>query len=371
MKKTSEPETAIAGIETEIANLVGRREELLDRKTAAVGELEKARADRRESLSRNGEIDATSTAIRDLKNLVSDLDELLEDLDLQISTATARLAVERDAHDRSQRARELEKIAIATARFAHDVDTAVAALAATVTALHAVLPEDIRLWPAHLATRPPGSVDAGRHTASPREVVAGVVADALAKALPDLFDTSMDVYGYRCALSRITAIGARKDWVSDTRTSPLSAVEAAEVLISRPLKELAENLSSEAIPGGAEVIRLQDAPFSDARPPEEEAFVVKSLSFISSPFGPPKIIGRGRVHLLPKPVVDLAVERGLALSMSSPAGVAAVEEEKRRRELIRGNGDATIRQEDCVALGDVMGLRVHADEIAEVDRAIG
>lgn len=370
MKKIPEPETAIAGIETEIANLVGRREELLDRKTAAAGELEKARADRRESLSRKGDIDAASTAIRDLKNLVSDLDELLEDLDLQISTATERLAVERDAHDRSKRAHELEKIATATTRFAHDVDAAVAALAKTVTALRAVLPEDIRLWPAHLATRPLGSVDSGRHTASPREVVAGVLADTLAKALPDLFDTSND-NGYRCALSRITAMGVRKDWVSDNRTAPLSAVEAAEALISRPLEELARSLASEAIPTGAEVITLHEAYLPSSPPPEEEVFVVKSLSYVSKPFGPAQICGRGRAHPLPKPVADRAVSQGLALRMSSPEGVRAVEEEKRRRDLIRGSGDFSVRHEDCVPLGDVMGLRVHADEISEVDRVIG
>ncbi|MBX4910324.1 MULTISPECIES: hypothetical protein [Rhizobium] len=369
MKKT--PETVIAGIETEIANLVGRRGEILDRHTSAGAKLEKARIDRRENLGRSGDIDTASVEIRDLKNSVSDLSDLVEDLDLQISTATERLAFERHKHDRLKRAQELEKIGITTTKFAHDIDSAVSALAKTVTALRAVLPEDIKLWPAHNATRPPGSVDAGRATASPREVVAGVVADALAKAVPDLFDTSMDLYGYRCALSRITAMGVRKDWVSDTRTSPLSAVEAAELLISRPLKELAENLASEAMPGGAEIIRLPDAPFSDSRPPEEEAFVVKPLSFISSPSGPAQIIGRGRAHFLPKPVVDRAVEEGLAFRMSSPEGVAAAEEERRRRELIRGYGDPSVRHEDCVALGDVMGLRTHADEMAEVDRVIG
>lgn len=371
MKKTPEPETAITGIETEISNLVGRRGALLERKTTATGDLEKARADRRESLGRSGDIEAASTTIRDLKNLVSDLEELLEDLDLQISTATERLAVERDAHDRRKRAHELEKIATATTRFAHDVDAAVAALAKTVTALRGVLPEDIRLWPAHLATRPLGSVDSGRHTASPREVVAGVVADALAKALPDLFDTSMDNDGYRCALSRITAVDLRKDWASDTRTSPLSAVEAAEALISRPLEELAKSLASEAVPTGAEVITLHEAYSPSSPPPEEEVFVVKSLSYVSKPFGPAQICGRGRAHPLPKPVADRAVSQGLALRMSSREGVAAAEEEKRRRELIRGSGDSTIRQDDCIALGDVMGLRVHADEITEVDRVIG
>ncbi|GLR60288.1 hypothetical protein [Rhizobium indigoferae] len=373
MRRLSQPDKAIVSLETELANLNASREKLLAQRVAAIDELDKARADRRESLGQNADIVATSAAVRDLKARIMDLDELLGDVDHDISEISERLARERGVHDRNERADALEKIASATDKRAREIEVAVAGLKLAVIALRAELPEDIKLWPTHYAHRPHGSVDDDNPTASPREVVAGVLADALARALPDLFDLSLDGY-YRSALSRIMVPkGLRADWASDEPTQPLTAVKACEALISEPLRDLANEIragtASVSERGRPQVTYLKDP--SPSRPPDEEVFVTSSLSYFATSVGPPLICGRGRAHMLPKPVADLAIWRELGHRMSSPEGIEALEEAKRRRERIRGYGDGAIRHDDCVALGDVLGLRASEDEIAEVERAIG
>ncbi|MBY3136281.1 hypothetical protein [Rhizobium laguerreae] len=374
MRRVSQPDKTVARLETELANLRASREKLLAQRGAAIDELDKARADRRESLGQNADIVVTSAAVRDLKARITDLDELLADVDHDISDISGRLTRERAAHDRNERADALEKIASATDKRARDVEVAIAGLKSAIIALRGELPEDIKLWPTHYAHRPHGSVDEDNPTASPRELVAGVLADALAQALPDLFDLSRDDY-FRSALSRImTPKGPRADWGSDEPTQPLTAGEACEALISERLRELAKDVRAGTIGPAPESVRrpvtyLKDP--SPTRPPDEQVFVTASLSYFATSAGAPLICGRGRAHMLPKPVADIAISRGLGHRMSSPEGIEAFEEEKRRRERIRGNGDGAIRHEDCAALGDVLGLRASADEIAEVERAIG
>ncbi len=350
MGSTPRPDTTMVSIETKLKNLEARRKKLMEQRTTVAAELEKARAGRSESLGENGDIEAANTAIRELKNQVGDLDELLGDIDLQFSEATDRLTRERDLLDRNKRADALEKIASAATRRARDVDTAIAALASAVIALRSELPADIRLWPRHNANRP----------ASTHEIVAGVLADALARALPDLFDLSNDDYE-RSALSLLVPRAVYSD-----QPTPMSAVDASEALISAQLRELAIGIrtGTEGLP------KERDRDLS--RVPDEEVFIVKSVSYIATPFGPPLICGRRRVHLLPKPVADLVVSQGLGLRMSSPEGIGALEDEKRlRRDGIAVSGDSSIRFEDCVSLGDPMHLRASPEEIAEVERAIG
>ncbi|TCA53740.1 hypothetical protein [Rhizobium leguminosarum] len=374
MRRVSQPDKTLVRLETELANLTASREKLLAQRGAAIDELDKARADRRESLGQNADIVATSAAVRDLKARIMDLDELLGDVDHDISEMSERLTRERGVHDRNERADALEKIASATEKRARDVEVAVAGLTSAVNALRAELPEDIKLWPTHYAHRPHGSVDEDKLTASPRELVAGVLADALARVLPDLFDVSRDDY-CRSALSRIMVPkGPRADWGSDEPTQPLTAVEACEALISERLRELANDIRAGTIESAPESGRRQVTYLKDpspSLPPNEEVFVTSSLSYFATSVGTPLICGRGRAHTLPKPVADLAISRELGHRMSSHEGIEAFEEEKRRRERTRGNGDGAIRHEDCVALGDVLGLRASADEIAEVERAIG
>lgn len=352
--RTPRPAATMVTIETKLANLENRRRKFAEQRAADAEKLEKARARRSESLGQNGDIEAASTAIRELKNRVGDLDELLADIDLQIAEAADRLATERDLADRNRRADALEKIATAAASRARDVDTAVAALVSAVVALRSELPEDIRLWPRRNATRP----------VSRDEIVPSILADALSQALPNLFDLSNTDYD-QSALSLLVPRARYSD-----HPTPMSAVEASEQVISAQLRDLAVGIRTGAVGSAALGERAPDQNSSLVR--DEEIFVVKSVSYIGDPTRPPLICGHRRVHLLPKPVADLVVSQGLGLRMSSPEGIAALEDEKRlRRDSIVVSGGSSIRFEDCVPLGDPMHLRASPEEIAEVERAIG
>ena len=355
--------TTVGSIETEMATLSKRRAEAAARIAEIQAALNEAKSERREILSSDGDLGNLNARIRDLTIELSDLESVVEDIDTQGEDAASRLMQARDAESRAASAAALEKVALASEQHIPQIEKSIATFAKAITALKEDLGDLQSFWPANGSSRPEGSVDTGRANATGREIAAAVAAEALARVLPWAFDLGWAPNGFQAGLFRIFDPDSRQpDWRSHVPNDPLSVVEIMDALVCGRLRK------------EAMAIKGDDAVVDDARPgmpPNVNAFVLKSFSYIATDFGPPMLAGEGWIRSLPLPVAELAEKRGLAVGATSAEGQRLFDEAKnnqRNRKSVSSNHRLT--PSDCVALGDVMGLRLSEDERAEVARVV-
>ena len=149
------------------------------------------------------------------------------------------MAKARDRAERASSAERLEKVASAAEQRVPEIEKAVSAFAKTIFGLKGDL-GDVSLWDSHNANRPEGSPDERNAKATAREVAAGIVAEVLARLMPELFETVSGRDGYRSTLSRIMdPRSAQPDWVADQPTDPLDTAEIVQALVCAPLREQA------------------------------------------------------------------------------------------------------------------------------------
>jgi hypothetical protein len=360
MKSLFKPRNTISAVEAEIGNLGKRRAEISTCIVNAELALAQAREERRESLSTNADFDEITTRIRDLGNQLADLQTVVADIDEQTSHAADRLAKARDVDARAASASALEKIASAAEQRAPEIEKAAAAFSKVVEALKAELGDTMAHLETHLASRPAGSIDAGKAYATGREIAAAIAAEALAKALPELFEMSFTRHGYQAALYRVMDPRApRPNWESDHMAEPISVSKIIAALVSSPLRERAASIRA----GGADILQsvpqlAADPYVPPSAPANVNVFVTDAFSYVGSEFGGLEVVGDGWVRSVPEPVADVAERRDLCVRATSPRGVALLEAARGRK----GDRVGGVKPEDCVQLGDVMGLHASEDE---------
>jgi hypothetical protein len=349
--------TTVDSIETEMATLAKRRAETAARVADIHTALDEAKAERREILSSDGDLGDLSARIRSLTVELSDLESVLEDIDTQGEDAATRLLQARDADERAASAAALEKKALAAEQLILQIEKAVAAFAKPITALKEDLRDLESFWWLEGANRPEGSVDTGRAYATGREIATAVAAEALARALPWAFDLGWTPTGFQAGLFRIFEPGSHQlGWRSRTPNGPLSIADFMEALVCGRLRKEALTIKA------GDTIVDEGLP---SMPPNVTAFVVKSFSYIATHYGPPVLAGAGWVRSLPQPVAKLAEKQGLAVEATSPEGRRLFDEAKnirQNRKSIMSND--RLMPSDCIALGDVMGLRAAPREIS-------
>jgi hypothetical protein len=259
LKNIFKSRTTVSAVEVEIANLEKRRAEIVVRIGDAELALEQAREERREILSTTGDFDGITQRVSEIANQLAGLQIVLIDVDTQGDDALARLTKARDAETRAASAAALEKLALAAESRLPEIEKVAAALAKAVLGLRADLGQDVGFFPAYNATRPDGSVDDGKDKATSREVVAAIVAEVLAKAVPWMFDVASTRDGYRSGLFRVMDPASfQPSWTSDYPTDPLGAAEIVHALVSGPLRERAS-----AIRAGDAAVERPSQPVED------------------------------------------------------------------------------------------------------------
>jgi hypothetical protein len=368
LKNPFKPRTTIGAIEAEMTTLAKRRHEVAERITSVHAALEAARLERRETLSSDGDHAGFTGKIRELTHELADLEALIIDIDTLGEDAAARLARASDEAERAASAAALDKIALAAELRVPEIEKAVATLAKVIGGLKADLGNDVGFWPTHNAVRPEGSIDKRKPQATGREVVAAILADSLARALPWIFDTADTRDGYRSGLFRCMApCASQPTWEATEPTAPLGTSEIIDALVSSPLREKAAALKS----GTTDVEDL--APQADvddyirpSAPANVTVFVTRSFSYLGSEFGGLEIVPEGWQRQVPEPVADIAEARNLCVRATSARGEALLDAARKRK----GTIDRTVRSDDCVELGDCMHFRVSEEERAEVRRAV-
>ena len=361
MKNIFKPRNAASEIETEIGNLEKRRAEIATRIDNEELALQQARDERRELLSTDGSIDQITKRCSEIASQLADLRVVLDDVDAQGADAIARLAKARDKAERTASAERLEKVASAAEQRIPEIEKAAGVFAKAISGLRDEL-GDVTLWGSHNASRPEGSVDERKAKATAREVAAGIVAEVLARQMPWLFETFNGRDGYRSTMSRILdPKSTQPNWTAGQMSDPLSAAEIVQSLVCTPLREQALAIRD----GAADVEKPRQQAVADdyvrpLAPANVPVFVTRAFSYLGSEFGGLEIVPEGWVRNVPEPVAAIAEVRGLCVRASSPRGAALLAAARERK----GSSDIRVRPEDCVELGDVMGLRLSPGERA-------
>lgn len=389
MKNPFKKSSAASDIEAEVTRMKAKRadaERRLETKTRA---LEEARGARLSTLDGDDEvIEQATAAIRVIQAEIAETEELLQDFGRAIAGAEERLAQARDREVRETEAKRIDAAAVAVEKRKADLVKAVNALAAVIKGIAADVPEDIPLWGGEYTYRPDGRDVRNGAGVSAKEAVAGVVADALAAAVPGMADNLRDGGKNRSGILRWLEPEADRPTLGsyEAMTPPLTAADSLDALIvSRLRKRAADIRGGEVAPGEGKIVPPAPPKQQKEEPPNVLVFAKKNFSYVKgiNAMGKPMLAPvRGRwVEWVPEPIAVAAVSRGFALRADEPNGAAAWEDEKAYREnsnVSSFGGPLTFDM--CIPLGDVMGLEqewrdergpLHAEEAEEAARAIG
>lgn len=389
MKNPFKKSSAASDIEAEVARMKAKQadaERRLETKTRA---LEEARGARLTTLDGDDElIEQATVAIRVIQAEIAETEELLEDFGRAIVGAEERLAQARDREIRETEAKRIDAAAVAVEKRKADLVKAVSALAAVIKGIAADVPEDIPLWGGEYLYRPDGR-DVRKHSGvSAKEAVAGIVADALAAAVPGIADNWRDGGKNRSGILRWLEPEADQPTLGsyEATTPPLTAADSLDALIvSRLRKRAADIRGGEIAPGEGQIVPPPSPKPQKEDPPEVQVFVKRSFSYVKgfNPVWPPmlELVGAEWVRWVPEPVARVAVSRGFALRTDDPKGAAAFEAEKERRERPNyGYRVGPLTAEQCAPLGDILGLEqewreeyglLRPEEAEEAARAVG
>ena len=389
MKNPFKKSTAATDIEAEVARMKAKRADAERRLELAGQDLAEAKAARLETLDGDdAAIEAATDKIRAAQSAVSETEELIGDFDHAIAGAEQRLVAAKDREIRETEAKRIDAAAAAVEKRKADLVKTVNALAAVIKGIAADVPEDIPLWGGEYLYRPDGR-DVRKHSGvSAKEAVAGIVADALAAAVPGIADNWRDGGKNRSGILRWLEPEAMHPTLGsyEAMTSPLPAAESLDALIvSRLRKRAADIRGGEIAPGEGKIVPPAPPKPQKEEPPEVQVFVKRSFSYVKgfNPVWPPmlELVGAEWVRWVPEPVAREAVSRGFALRTDDPKGAAAFEAEKERRERPNfGYRVGPLTAEQCVPLGDILGLEqewreehapLHSEEAEEAARAVG
>lgn len=285
---------------------------------------------------------------------IADLQESLTELQEGLVAAEEKKAGEKSAAT-------LEAVAGKVDAAAADLEVAMKAVAKAAKALEAALPPTLAVYEQTGHERPKDREERG--PATPREIVSATVAEALIAVVPEVFDQPRAFYGYEQVLRRFFHLSADRP-AYRTDESPqsgdgLPARTAAQKLISDRLRARAA-----AIRAGEASSMIEDRkPW--APPPvaaeedsisEVSVFVKTSFSYVSNDFGHVELVGNRWTRWVPAPVAEVAIKKGYALSMDTPAGQNAFAAEREYRQNSNVSISSRLTHEDCVPLGDVMKL---------------
>jgi hypothetical protein len=339
---------------------------IAEKHTAAERQVDEHRASRRSALLQDPEADIPAAIRRDLEaaqRFVVELRRDRDDLKRGLEEARAALAHERERGERESAASVLETAGTNLDKVAAELHAAMAGVAKSIERLMSAIPADVASYPADHTTRPAGR--RGGPFASPSEVTAALVAEALYAAAPDLFDETTDMiqtgFGLapthlrRIALHRIDLLSDQPRASFDQSRPGATAIEAARA-ISDQWRDRADRIrAGDLIPDVSTVATEWPKPEDPGRA-NVEVFATKAFAFVGSPNGNRRLCGDKWVHSVPAAVADVAVAASVALRTDTREGRDAFEARKEYRNRSMTTVESTVRLDDCVDLGDVLGL---------------
>lgn len=367
MKNPFKRSTDSASIEQELKRLGDRKVEAERRRSEVLAAVEDARAARRNLLDGDqAAIDQASVKLKTLQAEAADLAELLDDLEAAIEAATERFRHARDQEARSIAAAKLETVATAVEGQTAEFEKAVKALVKAARTMIDSIPQEIGIADGHYSSRPESRENRGMLTRE--EVVAAVVADALAAELPSFFDRGYGT-GYRRALHcMVDATSPQPSYRSNEQRSPLPAREVVSALITTRLKDRAAKI----LAGELEPV-LNDIRPIVVKPPAPTSIEIVATADVvflvpNDPFKPVRkvmTIGRSEGFVIGK--AERLIATGHFVKRSTPEGqkfLADLHEKNAKRHSSRG----PIGPDDCIDLGDPLGLlEAVMEEVARID----
>lgn len=347
----------IVEVETALAELQKRRhivEKMVDENKA------KLRAFVRDNPTADPPAELRQYVIVSREDLEATTDTIAE-LEQQITELRGSLAAEEDKARREAEAKRLEAAADGVDVAADDLRKATAAVAAAAAKMQRALPKEIALVESRSWARLPGDRDPHRDAYTAEELVAAVVAEALASVRPSLFVERSEPNCGSVALLRMSNVAAPVPaYRLDGPVEP--AVEnGAELLISRRLRSLAATIRS----GGD--LKKRNEPTDAPNPPapnagDVEIFVTSPIAYAEDASGRRRLLGGRWVHRVPDAVAEEAVARGLAHRTDTPEGRATFDKERAYRETSMSSPSSSLCLEDCEDLGDPCGFIAEAAE---------
>lgn len=350
-------------------DVVRRHESALQKITEKIAAAEKQvgqhQAARRAALLDDPEADIPASIRRDIdaaQRLVAALIQDRTDLETGLQEAHAALVRERERGERETAAATLEATATGFDKAAAELHAAMASVAKSIDRLMSAIPEDMATYPANHETRPPGRN--GSQFASPSEVAAAVLAEGLYAIAPQFFDETTDMIqtGFGWAPSHFRRIALHRIDLSDVPRAAfdvvrpgITALEAARA-ISEQWRERADRIrAGELIPDISMIATEWPKPDDPGRA-NVEVFATKPFAFVDRANGNRRLCGGKWVRNVPAAVADAAVAAGVALRTDTSEGRDAFEARKEYRKNSMTTVESGVSLEDCVDLGDVLGL---------------
>lgn len=284
--------------------------------------------------------------------------------------AAANAEAERDAA-----AKVLELAAAGVDKAGLDLDTAIAGVARAVGAIMTAIPEDMATYRSDYDTRP--FERGGGQFATPTEVAAALVAEALYEALPGLFDVQPLVLGVGPGSIRTHArqvvLYRMAEFAEQPRVGFRDGVPAgmkgsnAARSISAQWRERARAMRDGRLVADPSLIAT-DIPKQESASAEKiEVYVIKNFAYAENAKGTRQLCGRRWARPVPAVVADIAVAQGLALRTDTPEGKEAFEREKAHRAKGHTSLASGLSLAQCVDLGDPCGFLTGPDRLAAAE----
>lgn len=377
--------STVADLEAELARLVERKADAERRRSETLQAREEARAKRVDALGDDeGVVEKANSEVRRLTAAAEELEGIIEDFGVAIEASEQRVRDARDNEARKKSAESLETIAGKVDAISADLERDVAAMAKTFGRLLAAVPSDLGVFSAQYLHRPERRVEGRADMASAREAVLGVLADAIAAAIPGAFDQSWTQRGYSASLHRIVdAKSEQPDYEAREWQEPLPARMAAQALLSDRFRTLARQIREGEVSADLPTFKVA---YKYQRPeplPEMEIYSKVLFSYWvdggTAPFK--EVVGEHRTKWVPIPIGKAAIAAGYALRADDPQ-VAVIERKRVERHNSPGY-DVHIGGRMPKELPDVLGIkakneeaiaRLHSpsqEETEEAARAVG
>jgi hypothetical protein len=237
-----------------------------------------------------------------------------------------------------------------------------AGVAKSIDRLMSAIPEDMATYPASHGTRPPGRN--GGRCASPTEVAAAIVTEALYGAAPELFDEQAETiqtgFGFapshlrRISLHRIDLLSHQPRASFDQSRPGATAIKAAQMITDEWRNRADRIRAGDLVPDVSTIASERPKPEDPGRA-NVEVFATRAFAFTAFN-GHRRLCGGKWVHSVPAAVADAAVAAGVALRTDTREGRDAFEARKEYRNRSMTTVESSVRLEDCVDLGDPLGL---------------